>query len=73
MAGMVLACAPSFRRDANPDKRNFLDFVSFAGPAFTAARWPATLPVHPDGKVDPVFRPPIILFRAAAAKVDVDS
>ena len=33
MAGMVLACAPSFRRDANPDKRHFLDFISFAGHA----------------------------------------
>ena len=74
MAGMVLACAPSFQRDATPDKRRFLNFVSFAelclhgiaedgsqpSPCIQMAGWAPHIPA------------PIIIFITKAAKVYVD-
>ena len=43
--GTVRACVASLQKGATPDKRRFLNFVSFAEPAFTVSQRMACNPI----------------------------
>ena len=56
----VRACAPSLQREATPDKRRFLNFVSFAELAFTVSQGMACNPTTASERHDGshIFWPP---------------